>query len=572
MGYGFQYFYGFVGGDASQWQPNLFRNTTPIAPYQGHPGWNLITAMADDAIDYLRNLNATSPDQPFFVYYAPGGTHAPHHPKPEWIDKFRGRFDMGWNALRDQIFANQKKLGAIPENAKLTPWPQDLPTAPTVLEACGIAQPQSVDGIAQRPMEGVSMAYTWDKANAAAPTRHTTQYFEMFGSRAVYHDGWIAAAASPVPPWDVGTKPPPDVTTFSWELYRVADDWTENDDLARREPGKLKELQQLFTNEAAKYNVFPLDDTFASRALTPRPGPTAGRNVFTYTGEVSHVAWGAAPNVWSQSYTITASVEVPVAGAQGMIVTSGGRFGGYGLYLLQGRPVYTYNLLGLASVRWEGPDALTPGKHTLVFDFKYDGGGLGKGGQGTLRLDGKDAATKRMDKTIPLLLEFDNEFNAGLDTQTAVAPEDYEPPFRFTGTLDKVVIELLGAADGAQPALRRRLASDAAVSVFDLAVFVLAGPGPQGRAPEAFLAVWTDCARSVQDRSAWQGAIHSMWASSTKLTMRHRPRRDAAEWPHLWGVLPPSATSTPATDLQLLGLHAVPYRLLTGRDAPGEMP
>jgi arylsulfatase len=594
VGYGFQYFYGFVGGDASQWQPNLFRNTTAIEPYLGHPGWNLVTAMADDAIGYVRGLNEINPDQPFFVYYVPGATHAPHHPTPDWIDRFKGKFDMGWNALRDQIFANQKRLGVVPQNAQLTPWPRDLPTwdslsaqerklyarqaevygaylayadyeigrvvqavqdmgkldntlviyisgdngaspegllhgttnefaslngeaipvadqlklydewgsdktyphfsaawawalgtpfqwtkevashfggtrqgvaiswparikdaggirnqfshvidiVPTILEACGISPPQVVDGIAQRPIEGVSMAYTWDKADA--PTRHTTQYFEMYGTRAIYHEGWIAAAPPIVPPWEIGKKsPPPDA--FTWQLYNVNADWTENRDLAQNEPDRLRDLQKLFTTEATKYSVFPLDSGRIQRFTAPKPGPSTGRTVFTYTGTVSNVGWGGAPSLLDQSYAVTADVDVPAGGAEGMLVTQGGRFGGYGFYLLKGRPVFTWAHLEIPKkTRWEGPTALPAGRHTLVFDFKYDGGGLGKGGQGVLRVDGKDVDSKRMEKSIPIVLACDEAFNVGVDTGTAVASEDYQVPFRFTGTLNKLTIELKG--------------------------------------------------------------------------------------------------------------------------------
>jgi arylsulfatase len=287
------------------------------------------------------------------------------------------------------------------------------------------------------------MTYTWDKAGADAPTRHATQYFEMFGSRAIYHDGWVAAAPPLVPPWELG-KPSPPPAAYSWQLYNTADDWTENNDLAQKEPDKLRDLQNLFTSEAAKFNVFPLSNDTVGRFVAPRPGPNAGRNVFTYSGELANVGWGAAPSLLDQSYTITADIDVPQGGAEGMLVTGGGRFGGYGFYLLKGRPVFTWNVLALAITQWAGPDALAPGKHTLVFDFKYDGGGFGKGGQGVLRVDGKDVATKRMEKTIPFLMQFDEAFNVGLDTGTAVEPEDYAIPFRFTGKINKLTIQLNG--------------------------------------------------------------------------------------------------------------------------------
>jgi arylsulfatase len=596
VGLGFQYFYGFVGGDASQWQPNLFRNTTAIQPFLGNKNWNLITAMADDAIGYLHQVQRTTPDRPFFVYYVPGGTHAPHHPTKEWAQKFKGKFDQGWNVERERIFANQQRLGVIPKNAKLTPWPDTLPkwdslsaedrklfarqaevyagylaytdheigrviqavedmgkldntlifyisgdngaspegtplgspnevaslqgvsipvkdqmkfydlwgtdmtfphyavgwawafgtpfkwtkqvashfggtrqgmaiawpahikdaggirtqfhhvidVVPTILEACGIREPAAVEGIQQKPIEGVSMMYTWDKANAGVASRHKTQYFEMFGDRAIYQDGWMASTTPPAPPWEMGTaKLPEDIMNgYKWELYNLTEDPTQYDDLAAKMPDKLRELQQVFTQEATKYNVFPLDNSVIERMAAQRPGPTAGRTSFLYTGEVTNVAWGDAPSLTSKSYTISADITIPQGGTQGVIVTQGGRFGGYGFYLLKSKPVFLWNLLDLARVRWESDKDLLPGKHTLVFDFAYDGGGFGKGGTGVLRVDGKEVAKKRMEKTIPFLLAWDEAFNVGSDTGTPVDDRDYQVPFAFGGKIDRVLIEL----------------------------------------------------------------------------------------------------------------------------------
>ena len=437
VGMGFEYFYGFMGGETDQWTPYLFRNTTQIFPWVGKPDYNLTTDLADEAIKYMREINAAAPEKPFFLYYVPGGTHAPHQPTQEWIDKFKGKFDMGWNALREQIFVNQKRLGVIPEGTELTPWPDDLPKwdtlsadekklfarqaevfaayaaytdheigrviqevenlgkldntliiyiegdngcsaegstvgtpfdlaaiqgidvpvpeqlkfydvwgspvttphmavawswafdtpfkwmkqvashfggtrqgmamawpnrikdaggirtqfhhmidiVPTILEATGIEAPVMVDGIAQKPIEGVSMAYTWDKANANAPSTRTTQYFEMFGNRAIYHDGWIAATTPPAPPWLLGLSKMPEVLNgYAWELYHIAQDYSENKDLAASMPQKLLELQQTFLVEAEKYNVFPLDNSVVQRLLAPRPSASAGRDVFTYSG------------------------------------------------------------------------------------------------------------------------------------------------------------------------------------------------------------------------------------------------------------------------------------------------
>jgi arylsulfatase A-like enzyme len=594
-GMGFEYFYGFMGGETNQWTPFLFRDHTAIFPWIGKPGYNLITDMADEAIKYLTDLNAAAPEKPFFLYYVPGGTHAPHHPTPEWIAKMKGKFDMGWNALRDQIFTNQKKLGVIPPNTELTPWPDLLPKwdtlnptqkkvyahqaeifgayaaytdheigrviqavedlgkldntliiyisgdngtsaegtaigttfdlaaiqsidmpvdaqlkfydvlgsdvttphmsvawswafdtpfkwtkqiasyfggtrqgmaiswpghikdlggirsqfhhiidiVPTLLEVTGIQPPATVNGIAQKPIEGVSMAYTFDSANAKAPSKRDTQYFEMFGNRALYHDSWIATTVPPQPPWLMGTVQMPDVLTgYKWELYNIADDFSENSDLGAKNPDKLKELQGLFMDEARKYQVLPLDNSILARILAPRPSATAGRTEFTYSGEVSGVPDGNAPNLLTRSYSITADVEIPTKGAEGMLNTLGGRFGGYGLYLVKGKPVFTYNLLALEKFRWEGPQALKPGKHTILFDFKYDGPGMGKGGTGVLSVDGKEVARKTIPHTVPALMTIDESFDVGVDTRTGVEDKDYKPPFRFTGKLDKLTIKL----------------------------------------------------------------------------------------------------------------------------------
>jgi arylsulfatase len=608
IGMGFEYFYGFVGGDSSQWQPNLFRNTTAVYPYVDNPGWNLITAMADDAIDWMNQLNDLAPDKPFFVYYVPGATHAPHHPTPEWIEKISAMhlFDKGWNALRDTIFENQKKLGVIPPDAQLTPWPDDLlktwdkltpdeqkmfmrqvdvyaaylaytdheigrviqavedmgkldntliiymsgdngasaegtllgtpnevaalngfefpveaqlkyfydvwgsdrtyphmavpwswafdtpfswtkqiashfggtrqgtaiawpkvikdaggirnqfhhviDIVPTILEAAGIAAPLMVNGIAQKPIEGMSMAYTFDKANAAAPSTHKTQYFEMMGDRALYQEGWIASTKVIRPPWDVlGAVNPDPANNVTWELYDLTKDWTQYNDVAAANPEKLKTLTDLFWVEASKYQVLPLDASVATRVVVPKPSLAAGRKVFTYSREITGIPPGDAPNLLNTSYTITADIEVPADGAEGMINTNGGRFAGYGLYLLKGKPVFVWNLLGLKRVRWEGPEALSPGKHTLEFDFKYDGlgfatlafnsiSGIGRSGTGVFKVDGSIVSTQKMERTIPIILQFDETFDVGADTGTPVDDSDYQVPFRFTGKLNKLTI------------------------------------------------------------------------------------------------------------------------------------
>jgi hypothetical protein len=272
----------------------------------------------------------------------------------------------------------------------------------------------------------------------------------MVGNRAIYHDGWIASTTPPAPPWLLGTGKLPDVATgYQWELYHIAEDYSQYNDLAAKMPDKLKEMQALFLTEAAKYQVLPLDNSGFKRLLTPRPSAIAGRTVFTYMGENAGIPVGNAPSILDKDYTITAQVTIPKGGAEGMIVTLGGRFGGYGLYLLKGKPVFDYNLLDLTHYRWEGgplghgrlADALKPGTHTIVFDFKYDGPGPGKGGTGVFTVDGKELARKTIPHTIPLLMAIDETFDVGIDTRTPVN-DSYKLPFRFTGTIDKLTFNL----------------------------------------------------------------------------------------------------------------------------------
>ena len=609
VGMGFDYFYGFVGGDANQWQPNLFRNTTQIFPYYNNPGWNLITAMADDAIEYLNRVTAINPNQPFFIYYVPGAVHAPHHPTPEWIKKISDMhlFDQGWNKLRETIFANQKRLGVLPQDAKLTPWPKDLlkewdtlsadekklfirqadvfaaymaytdheigrviqhiedigkldntliiyiagdngnsaegtligtpnevaslqgisvpvedqlkyfydawgtdktyphmavawtwafdtpfswtkqiashfggvrqgmaiswpkvitdkggirnqfhhviDIVPTLLEATGIKAPEIVDGIPQKPIEGVSMMYTFDKSNANAPSTHKTQYFEMMGDHAIYDDGWIASTKVMRPPWDLAGAVSQDPASFPYELYDLTKDWTQSENLAAKYPDKVKEMANLFWVEAEKYQVLPLDATVATRVVAPRPSLAAGRTEFTWSGPITGTPNGDAPSILDASFDFKAEVDIPQGGAEGMIVTQGGRFGGYGFYVLKGKPVFLYNFVDLKRTRWEGPDILSPGKHTLEFDFTYDGlgmgtlafdnvSGIGRGGTGVLKVDSKEVARQTMEHTIPLIMQWDENFDIGADTGTPVDDRDYQVPFKFTGKLDKLTLKI----------------------------------------------------------------------------------------------------------------------------------
>jgi len=326
---------------------------------------------------------------------------------------------------------------------------------PTLLEVTGIPAPVMVDGIAQKPIEGVSMAYTFDKANANAPSTHRTQYFEMMGVRALYQDGWMLSTVPLRPPWELlGTAPQDPANAYQWELFDVSKDWTQNTNVAATNPAKLKQMQEQLLTELAKYQVLPLDASVATRMVLPRPNVTTGRTVFEYSGEtVTGIPGGAAPTLLNTSYTITAEVDIPQGGAEGMIHTNGGRFGGYGFYLLKGKPIFTWNLLALKRVRWESPEALTPGKHTLEFDFKYDGlgfatlafnsiSGLGRPGTGTLKVDGKVVATQKMEQTVPLTLQWDETFDIGADTGTPVDDRDYQVPFTFTGKLNKLTLKI----------------------------------------------------------------------------------------------------------------------------------
>jgi len=321
---------------------------------------------------------------------------------------------------------------------------------PTILEATGIPQPEMINGIKQIPIEGVSLAYTWDKANADALTRHTTQYFEMLGNRAIYKDGWVAATTPVTQPWVLSTTPPPDIDAYKWELYNVNEDPTQFNDLAAQMPEKVKELRAVFDSEAKKYNVLPLDNSTLLRWNTPRPSLTAGRTVFTYSGELTGVPPSASPNILNKSYTITAEVDIPAGGGEGMIVTEGGRFGGYGLFLSKGiagigrgKPVFLYNLLNLKRTVWSGPE-LSAGKHTIIFDFKSDGPDLGKGGTGVLSVDGREVDRKSIEHTMPVTFPEDESFDVGQDTRTGVALLEYryDPPFKFTGKINKLTFKL----------------------------------------------------------------------------------------------------------------------------------
>jgi arylsulfatase len=590
---GFDHFYGFVGGEASQWAPALYRDTTPVemeVPKGKEGHYTLNDSLADEVIAYMHQEKSVTPDRPFFIYYAPGATHAPHHVPPEWIAKFKGQFNQGWDKYREEAYQRQLKLGVIPADAKLTPRPKEIPAwdsltadqkrvaerlmetfaaytaqtdyevgrvlealdavgqtdntlvfweigdngaslegtlngcfnemsslngvpedtsyvikhldeigstaaynhfpvgwawamntpfqwgkqvashfggtrnplvvswpaqikdagglraqfhhaidiVPTILEAAHIPQPTEVNGVPQKPIEGVSMMYSFGDAKAAE--HRGTQYFEMFGNRALYHDGWIAVCRHGRLPWEnAGSY---DFDKDTWELYDVTKDFSEANDVASQNPAKLKELQDLFWVEAKKYDVLPLDDRFAERAdPTLRPSLIAGRTKFTYYAGADHIPESSAANVKNKSHVITATFDMPAQGGDGVLVAAGGTVAGYALYVKGGKPCYEYNWFSQQRTRICGPARLTPGPQVVRLDFKYDGGGAGKGGMATLFVNDKQVGQARVEKTVPARFSADETFDVGMDTGTP-ASTDYSVPFRFTGTIQKVEIEL----------------------------------------------------------------------------------------------------------------------------------
>jgi arylsulfatase len=595
-GLGFEYFYGFIGGDTSQWNPAITEGTKPIEPPHDAKDYFFDKDMADKTIHWIRMQHATAPGKPFLAYYAPGTAHAPHHAPKEWIAKFKGKFDQGWDKVREETFARQKAAGLIPANAKLTErsagipawdslnadqkkvfahmmevycaalahcdhqmgrvldaieaqgeldntlviyiqgdngasgeggmsgllnemtffnaipedfkevmsrmdelggpktfnhypvgwahamdtpfqwakqvashfggtrnglvvsWPARIKDKggirsqfhhvidimPTILEAAGVPVPKSINGVSQKPVEGVSMVYSFDEAKV--PSKRQTQYFEMLGNRAIYHDGWVAATTPPTPPWS-SSGGNVAVLDYQWELYHITEDFTQANNVAAREPAKLAELQELFWKEAEKYNVLPIDNSKVERLdVTNRPSLTAGRDTFTYYPGLVRIPEGAAPDTKNKSWRIEAEVVIPEGGAEGIILTHGGRFAGYGLYLLEGKPVFCYNLAGVAHYYVRGEEKLSPGKHTLVYNYQHDGG-VGKGGTGTIEVDGKSVGSSRIERTLPFRLSLDETLDCGEDTGTPVS-EDYvtKMPFKFTGELKQAVIKLTAVA------------------------------------------------------------------------------------------------------------------------------
>jgi arylsulfatase A-like enzyme len=536
-----------------------------------------------------------APNKPFFAYFAPGTAHAPHHAPKEWIEKFKGKFDHGWDKQREMTFNKQKAMGIIPADTKLTQrheqiqawdslsadqkkvyahmmevyaaalahcdyqmgriidaieelgaldntliiyiqgdngasaegsaqgllnemtffnnlkepfeevlrrmdelggpmsfnhypigwahamdtpfqwtkqiashfggtrnalvisWPKRIKARgemrsqfhhvidimPTILEATGLPQPVSVYGIQQAPVEGVSMVYSFD--DAKAPPRHTTQYFEMFANRAIYNDGWVATTTPTTPPWVSVAEAVDPIEGYNWELYNVAEDFSQSQNLAKPNPEKLRELQRLFYIEAVKYDVLPLDNSKVERLdVSNRPSNIRGLNEFTYYDGMIRIPEGGAPDLKNKSFGISAIVNIPEDGAQGVLMTQGGRFAGLGLYLLENRPVFHYNLCGVERYTVAGNDKLSPGRHVITLDFNYDGDGVGKGGEATLTVDGKKVAGKRLAQTIPFRMSLDEALDIGEDTGTPVS-EDYQVPFKFTGDIEKVTINITEA-------------------------------------------------------------------------------------------------------------------------------
>jgi arylsulfatase A-like enzyme len=595
-GLGFEYFYGFLGGDSDQWHPALSENTRPIEPYLGNPDYILDRDLADKAIGWLRMQHALAPSKPWFLYYATGTAHAPHHAPKDWIAKYKGKFDQGWDKVREETLARQIKLGVVPPNTQLTKRPEQLAAwdalsadqkrlyarmmevyagalshadneigrlleavaesgqldntlvifimgdngasaegtlqgttnevataansvtenlpyllsmidqlggpltynhypvgwahamdapmqwtkqvashfggsrngmviswparikdhgglrsqfshvidiVPTIYEATGITPPTVMDGVLQKPLEGVSLVYTFD--DAKAPTRHGTQYFELVGNRAIYKDGWMASTTPLRLPWvTIGYEPSPD--DFKWELYHVDEDFSQANNLAAMYPDKLKELQSAFDIEAKKYNVYPLDSSFASRADPAiRPSLTRGRNEFTYYSSMARIPEGSAPNFKNQSWAIAAEVNIPEKGASGVLATIGGRFGGWAFLMQDSKPEFVYALSNQPDHKFRiaSSQPIPPGNHIVRFSFNYEGGGIGKGATGSLFVDGKPVAEGRLPRTIAVRFSLDETFDVGEDTGTPVV-EDYadKMPYRFSGTLKKLGVVL----------------------------------------------------------------------------------------------------------------------------------
>ena len=588
---GFDKFYGFIGGETNQWSPAIYEDMSRIE-LPKDPNYHFMTDMADQAIKWTSAQKSLTPDKPFFTYFAPGATHAPHHVPKEWIAKYKGKFDQGWDKLREETLVLQIKLGVVPAGTRLAPkpeaikdwnklsadekrlfarqmevfagfgeyadfevgrviqaiealgqldntlvfyivgdngasaegtmnglfneatyfngvpesvpeilkridelggpnsyghyaagwavagdtpftwtkqvagsyggtrngmvihWPQQIKAkgevrsqwhhvidiAPTILEAAGLPEPKSVNGTPQTPIEGVSMAYTF--ADAKAQDRHKTQYFEIFGNRGIYQDGWLAHTVHRAP-WESQGRHP--FLEDKWELYHVAEDFSSASDLAATNPAKLKELQAIFLEEAAKNQVLPLDDRFLERTnaeLVGRPDLMGGRTSLTVYEGMIGMTENVFINTKNRSFSITAEVEITKGGANGVLISQAGRFGGWSLYLKNGKPMYAYNFLGLKTYKVAATEALPAGKATIRFEFTYDGGGLGKGGTGSILVNGKKVAEGKIDHTQAMIFSADEGADVGLDGETPVTDDYKERDNEFSGKIQKITIEV----------------------------------------------------------------------------------------------------------------------------------
>lgn len=584
---GFEKFYGFIGGETNQWAPLIYDGVT-LVETPDNPDYHFTTDMTNQAISWVRFQKALAPEKPFFMYFAPGATHAPHHVPKEWIEKYKGKFDEGWDKIRELTLERQIKMGIVPQGTKLAPKPEDIKDwetlsadekklftrqmevyagfaeqtdyevgrlidaieklgvldntvvifiagdngasaegqmngmfsemtyfsgvpetvpdmlkhydewgsestyphfaagwavamdapfsytkqvasdfggtrngmiiqwpagiqakgevrsqfghvidiAPTVFELAKVPAPKMVNGIEQDPIEGTSLAYTFNDATAAE--QHKVQYFEMFGNRALYQDGWYARTIHR-PAWK--QKPDNTLQEDKWELYNTLEDFSLASNVAEQNPDKLKEMQDLFMAEAEKYHVLPLDDRLLERTnaeMMGRPTVMGNRNTITYGEGMKGMGVDIFIDLRNVGYTITAEVAVE-AGGNGVIVCQGGRFGGLSFYLKNGKPAFSYNYLGMESTHIIADQALKPGNYKLTYDFKYDGGGMGKGGIGTISVNGNIAAEKRIEKTQPGIFSVDDLADVGLDEGTHVA--DYGKSSKFNGKIEYVTIE-----------------------------------------------------------------------------------------------------------------------------------